>query len=48
MFDMKNSNITSIHEFKEAGMFGIYDIVAIDDTHYLLAAERGLLKTTQD
>ena len=46
MFDMKNSNITSTHEFKEG--HSIYDIVAIDDTHYLLAASEGLLKTTKD
>ena len=46
MFDMKNSNITSTHKFKEGS--DIYDIEAIDDTHYLLAAERGLLKTTKD
>jgi hypothetical protein len=26
----------------------MHDIVAIDDTHYLLAAEEGLLKTTKD
>jgi hypothetical protein len=47
MFDMKNKNITSTHSFKEGGRF-IYDIVAIDDTHYLLAAHRGLLKTAKD
>ena len=47
MFNMKNKNITSTHKFKEA-VFGIRDIVAIDDTHYLVAAERGLLKTTKD
>jgi hypothetical protein len=46
VFDMENSNITSTHEFEEA--FRIYDIVAIDDTHYFLAAEEGLLKTTKD
>ena len=46
MFDMKNSNITSTHEFKEGGT--IRDVVAIDDTHYLLAARYGLLKTTKD
>ena len=46
MFDMKNSNITSTHRFEEGSH--INDIVAIDDTHYLLAAERGLLKTTKD
>jgi hypothetical protein len=43
---MKNKNITSTHKFEEAG--DIYDIVAIDDTHYLLAAERGLLKAAKD
>ena len=46
MFDIKNKNITSTHRFEEAG--SITDIVAIDDTHYLLAALRGLLKTTKD
>ena len=46
VFDMKNSNITSAHNFKEGSH--IHDIVAIDDTHYLLAASRGLLKTTKD
>ena len=43
---MKNKNITSTHEFNEGEY--IYDIVAIDDTHYLLAAREGLLKTTKD
>jgi hypothetical protein len=43
---MKNSNIMSTHWFIEG--WHIYDIVAIDDTHYLLAAEEGLLKTTKD
>jgi hypothetical protein len=43
---MKNSNITRTHEFQEG--FNISDIVAIDDTHYLLAAFGGLLKTTKD
>jgi len=47
VFDMKNSNITSTHRFYEAGHH-IHDIVAIDDTHYLLAADNGLLKTTKD
>jgi hypothetical protein len=46
VFDMKNSNITSTHLFKEG--YSIRDIVAIDDTHYLLAADWGLLKTTKD
>jgi hypothetical protein len=46
VFDMKNSKITSTHEFEEGD--SIYDIVAIDDTKYFLAAWRGLLKTTKD
>ena len=49
MFDIKNSNITSTHIFKEASNCAINDIVAIDDTHYLLATDwGGLLKTTKD
>ena len=43
---MKNSNITSTHLFEEGSH--INDIVAIDDTQYLLAALRGLFKTTKD
>jgi hypothetical protein len=43
---MKNSNIMSTHRFEEG--LDIIDIAAIDDTHYLLAAVRGLLKTTKD
>jgi hypothetical protein len=46
VFDMKNSNITSTFRFYEAGHH-IHDIVAIDDTHYLLGADDGLLKTTK-
>ena len=46
MFDMKNSNITNTHLFHDVGH--INDILAIDDTHYLLAALEGLLKTTKD
>jgi hypothetical protein len=52
---MKTSTITHTHQFTEAGFFtGIYDIIAIDDTHYLLAASYlvvdsyGLLKTNKD
>ena len=45
--DINNCNITSTHEFKEAGVC-INDIAAFDDTHYLLATEGGLLKTTKD
>jgi hypothetical protein len=43
---MKTSSITHTHKFTEGG--SIYDIIAIDDTHYLLAAYKGLLKTTKD
>jgi hypothetical protein len=39
-------NIKSTIKFDEG--HNIYDIAAIDDTHYLLAADRGLLKTTKD
>ena len=46
VFDIETSSITHTHEFTEGGT--IYDIIAIDDTHYLLAAGRGLLKTTKD
>jgi hypothetical protein len=43
---MKTSSITHTHKFTEGG--GICDIIAIDETHYLLAAYEGLLKTTKD
>ena len=46
VFDINNSNIISSHEFEEGR--SIYDILAIDDTHYLLAADEGLLKTSKD
>ena len=45
-FDIKNSIITSSHEFEEG--FTIYDIIAINGTDYLLAAWEGLLKTSKD
>ena len=47
VFDIKTSCITHTHKFKEGGI-AISDIIAIDDTHYLLAAYKGLLKTTKD
>jgi hypothetical protein len=47
VFDIETSSITHTHKFTEPGI-NIYDIVAIDDTHYLLAALEGLLKTTKD
>jgi hypothetical protein len=43
---MSTSTITSSHKFIEGS--DIYDIIAIDDTHYLLATWQGLLKTTKD
>jgi hypothetical protein len=46
VFDIINSNITCSLRFKEGS--NIFDILAIDDTHYLLAAARGLLKTSKD
>jgi hypothetical protein len=47
VFDIKNSNISSSHKFLEAGSF-IHDIIAIDDSNYLLATSNGLLHTTKD
>ena len=46
IFDINTSNITSTHKFMEGD--SIYDIISIDDTHYLLAAHYGLYKTTKD
>jgi hypothetical protein len=43
---MKTSTITHTHKFTEGD--NIRDIIAIDETHYLLAALEGLLKTTKD
>ena len=43
---MNTSTVTHTHELREAS--DIYDIAAIDGTHYLLAALRGVLKTTKD
>jgi hypothetical protein len=43
---MKTSTITHTHKFTEGD--NIRDIIAIDETHYLVAAWRGLLKTTKD
>ena len=43
---MKTSTVTDTHKFTEGE--SIYDIIAIDETHYLLAAYEGLLKTTKD
>ena len=43
---MKTSTVTHTHKFTEGSY--IYDIIAIDETHYLVAALEGLVKTTKD
>ena len=48
VFDIETSIITHSHKFTDAGDLGIHDIIAIDNTQYLLAAVEGLLKTTKD
>jgi hypothetical protein len=46
---MKNPNITNTHKFTEGDSIKhICDIVAIDDSHYLLAFYEGLLRTSKD
>ena len=44
--DINTSKITSTHQFE--GINDISDILAIDDSQYLVAAYGGLLKTTKD
>ena len=44
--DIRSSNISSTQKFTEGNI--INDIIAIDDSHYLLAGINGLLKTTKD
>ena len=44
--DMETCSITHTHKFTQGD--DIYDIIAIDDANYLLAAYKGLLKTTKD
>jgi hypothetical protein len=46
VFDIETSKITSVHKFLRA--YDIHDIIAIDETHYLLAAEQGLFKTSKN
>ena len=46
VFDINTSTVTHTHQFTEGG--SICDIIAIDGSNYLLAAEEGLLKTTKD
>jgi hypothetical protein len=36
--DIKNFNITSTHDFKDGGN-SISDLLAIDDSHYLVASD---------
>jgi hypothetical protein len=52
VFDIETTNITHTHLFTGIMLFrgsmSIYDIIAIDETHYLLATKKGLLKTTKD
>jgi hypothetical protein len=43
---MKTSTITHTHQFAEGD--SIFDIISIDDSHYLVAAYKGVLKTTKD
>jgi hypothetical protein len=44
--DIETSTITHTHLFTEG--FIINDIIAIDEAHYLLGADLGLLFTTND
>ena len=46
VIDINNLSNKSSHEFKDADK--INDIIAIDETHFLLAAFKGLFKTTKD
>ena len=46
MLDISTSSITHTHRFTEGD--SIYDIIASNDIHYLLAAYKGLLKITKD
>jgi hypothetical protein len=46
VFDIETSSITHTNRFPEGEV--IFDILAINDTHYLLATEYGLLKTSKD
>ncbi len=41
-----SSLITSTHQFREGG--DVHDMLAIDASHFLLAAAHGLLRTTKD
>jgi hypothetical protein len=45
VLDLTDLNITQTQRFEEVG--AIYDMLAIDATHFLLAGVLGLLKTTK-
>ena len=44
--DINTTTIKSAHKFTEGG--SIYDMIAIDDSNYLLATYEGLLKTSKN
>jgi hypothetical protein len=47
VFDLNKYAITSSHEFSYRG-FAIHEIVAIDETHFLLGTNEGLKKATKN
>ena len=47
MVSIKNYEITHTVRFKEGGE-AINDILPIDNTHYMIAGFKGLLKATKD
>ena len=47
ILDMTNCNIIHTHRV-DSGIYAFYDMLAIDDTQYLLASDSGLLKTTKE
>jgi hypothetical protein len=46
VFDFRESKITRTHRFEEGGH--IYEILELDEPHYLLPGKTGLLRTTKD
>ena len=48
VLDIKTSTITSTYKFTSCEDTHIRDIVAIDDSRFLLASQTGILKTTKD
>jgi hypothetical protein len=47
VIDIKSSNVTSSKRFKFKAT-RLFDVLAIDNTQYLLATDDGLFKTTKD